>query len=57
MNRFCFVYNGSKPEFIEIEYSKYNTVKGINERRTKRACRDTYENIFQNSMQKNKHVL
>ena len=45
MNRFFFVYNGSKPEFIEIEYSKYNTIIGIKERRTKRAFLDTFESI------------
>ena len=45
MNRFIFVYNGSKPEFITIEYSKYNTVIGINEIHPKRAFTDSFENI------------
>ena len=45
MNRFFYVYNGSKPEFVEIESSKYNTATGYKERRTKHAFIDTSENI------------
>ena len=45
MNRFLFVYNGSKSEFIEIEYSKYNTIIGIKARRTKHAFIDSFENM------------